>query len=578
MEFGTGRRGPGAVRGAAARRHARRQHALQAPGRRRGGVADHGAAGGRAAAGPSLRQGLVGPGRRRTACSPATAAGASRGSADERLRRHRHRQRRGRRHARPPPRPVRQAHPAARARRLAAARAAELAGPRRVRRQPLRLAGHLVRRARQAVPAAGPLLRRRRDEALRRRAVPAARGGLRRAAPPRRDLARVADRLRRDGAVLHAGRAALRGPRRARRGPDRAARPRRRTRSPRSATSRGSSSSPTTSRPPGYHPFHAPVRRPAERGGHAAQPLRALRDCDGFPCLVHAKSDAEVLGVRPALEHPNVTLLTERRGRAARDERAGTAVTGVVVDHGGERETYSADLVVVSCGAANSARLLLASATDAHPDGLANGSDQVGRNYMFHNSQAVLALSKEPNPTVFQKTLGLNDFYFGGARHRLPAGQHPDGRQVRRRRCTAARSRCRRGSRRSGRSRRSPATPSTSGSRPRTCRGPRTASRCATDGSVRLELHAEQRAAQAAAAARAQVDARRSCGMHHDHLIPRHAYLKNEIPVAGCAHQAGTCRFGDDPADVGARHATAARTRSTTCTSSTRASSRASAR
>ena len=92
---------------------------------------------------------------------------------------------------------------------------------------------------------------------------------------------------------------------------------------------------------------------------------------------------------------------------------AGTAVTGVVVERDGARETYTGDIVVVSCGAANSAKLLLASASDAHPNGLANGSDQVGRNYMFHNCVAVLALSKEPNPTVFQKTLGLNDFYFG---------------------------------------------------------------------------------------------------------------------------------------------------------------------
>ena len=101
---------------------------------------------------------------------------------------------------------------------------------------------------------------------------------------------------------------------------------------------------------------------------------------------------------------------------------AGTAVTGVVVDRDGERETVTGDLVVVSCGAANSAKLLLASATEAHPNGLANGSDQVGRNYMFHNSQAVLALSKEPNPTVFQKTLGLNDFYFGTSDFDFPMG------------------------------------------------------------------------------------------------------------------------------------------------------------
>ena len=81
---------------------------------------------------------------------------------------------------------------------------------------------------------------------------------------------------------------------------------------------------------------------------------------------------------------------------------------------GGEREVFRSDIVVVSCGAANTAKLLLMSANDKHPNGLANGSDQVGRNYMFHNSQAVLALSKEANPTIFQKTLGVNDFYLSG--------------------------------------------------------------------------------------------------------------------------------------------------------------------
>ena len=138
-------------------------------------------------------------------------------------------------------------------------------------------------------------------------------------------------------------------------------------------------------------------------------------NCDGFPCLVHAKSDAEVIAVRPALEHANVTLLTGAEAvrlecNAAghrRDRRRGQARAAA-------SETFRGDIVVVSCGAANSAKLLLASACDTHPHGLANGSDQVGRNYMFHNSQAVLALSKEENPTVFQKTLGVNDFYFSG--------------------------------------------------------------------------------------------------------------------------------------------------------------------
>ena len=138
---------------------------------------------------------------------------------------------------------------------------------------------------------------------------------------------------------------------------------------------------------------------------------------------MHAKSDAEVIAVRPALEHDNVTLLTKLdRALAEHERRRAPRSPEVVVERDGETETHTADIVVVSCGAANSARLLLASANDRHPNGLANGSDQVGRNYMFHNSQAVLALSKEPNPTVFQKTLGLNDFYLAGEEFDHPLG------------------------------------------------------------------------------------------------------------------------------------------------------------
>ena len=89
--------------------------------------------------------------------------------------------------------------------------------------------------------------------------------------------------------------------------------------------------------------------------------------------------------------------------------------------------------MALSAGASNSAKILLASANDAHPNGLANGSDQVGRNYMFHNCKAVVALAKEPNDTVFQKTLGINDFYFGAEDYDWPVGQDPDGGQVERR-------------------------------------------------------------------------------------------------------------------------------------------------
>ena len=173
----------------------------------------------------------------------------------------------------------------------------------------------------------------------------------------------------------------------------------------------------------GLHPFHAPCGILLDEGNPPYSKCVRCQNCDGFPCLVHAKSDAEVMSVRPALEYPNVTLVTGAEAVRLETNPAGTEVTGVVVTVDGQTETYQGNIVVVSCGAGNSAKLLLASANDAHPRGLANGSDQVGRNYMFHNSQAVLALSKEENPTIFQKTLGVNDFYLsGGADFEFPLG------------------------------------------------------------------------------------------------------------------------------------------------------------
>ncbi|HYN52240.1 MAG TPA: GMC family oxidoreductase, partial [Thermoleophilaceae bacterium] len=172
----------------------------------------------------------------------------------------------------------------------------------------------------------------------------------------------------------------------------------------------------------GHQPFHAPCGVMLNEADMAYSNCVRCPTCDGFPCLVHAKSDAEVLAVRPALEHPNVTLLTNARAVALHTNPAGTAVTEVAVEREGSMETVSGDIVVVSAGAANSAKLLLASATEKHPNGLSNRSDQLGRNYTFHNSQAVLALSKAENPTVFQKTLGLNDFYLGSEDFEYPLG------------------------------------------------------------------------------------------------------------------------------------------------------------
>jgi choline dehydrogenase-like flavoprotein len=286
----------------------------------------------------------------------------------------------------------------------------------------------------------------------------------------------------------------------------------------------------------GYQPFHAPCGVMRDDANPPFSTCVRCATCDGFPCLVHAKSDAEVLGVRPALEYPNVTLVTNARVVRLETDAAGTNITGVVAESG---ETFRGDIVVVSCGAANSAALLLAS-------GLANGSGQVGRNYMFHNSQAVLALSKDENPTVFQKTLGLNDFYFRG-----PDVDYPLGNIQMVGKSTA---------------------PMYRGEKPLETKLaptftldqvarhaidfwlstedlPRPENRVTLrgDGSIALSYTLSNEVP-----AKKLYDQLRSIlghlGLDHHHLIPRHAYLKNAIPVAGCAHQAGTCRFGTDPA------------------------------
>ena len=297
----------------------------------------------------------------------------------------------------------------------------------------------------------------------------------------------------------------------------------------------------------GLHPFHAPCGVMLDESNMPYSSCVRCSTCDGFPCLVHAKSDAEVLGVRPALEHPNVTLLRNAEAVALNTNPAGTAVTEVVVERDGTRESYSADIIVVSAGAANSAKLLLRSANEKHPNGLANGSDQVGRNYMFHNSQAVLAISKEPNPTVFQKTLGVNDYYFASDEWEFPMGNiQMVGKSV----------------------------PSMyRGEKPKITKLapfglslqevaehavdfwlstedlPRPENRVTVDGKGNLTL--SYKPSNDAARDRLLEQLRSllgHLGMHEHHLIPRWAYLENKIPVAGVAHQAGTARFGSDPA------------------------------
>src|SRR5215472_1854353 len=172
----------------------------------------------------------------------------------------------------------------------------------------------------------------------------------------------------------------------------------------------------------GLNPFHTPLGVMLDEKNPRLSPCIRCNTCDGFPCLVRAKSDAQVLCVDPALQYPNVTLLTNALVKRLETDSSGREVREVIVERNGVLETYSASIVVVSCGAINSAGLLLRSANDRHPNGLANSSDVVGRHYMGHTNSVLMAISTCPNPTVFQKTLGVNDFYFGSNDFPYPMG------------------------------------------------------------------------------------------------------------------------------------------------------------
>lgn len=172
----------------------------------------------------------------------------------------------------------------------------------------------------------------------------------------------------------------------------------------------------------GHRPFYLPVGIMLDESNPGKSRCIRCNTCDGFPCLVSAKADAQVVCVDPALEHSNVTMLTGAYVSRLETSDSGREVTRVHVERNGATETYSANVVVVSCGAINSAALLLRSASDKHRKGLANSSDVVGRHYMCHVNAVMLAISRCENPTIFQKTLGLNDFYFGADDWDYPMG------------------------------------------------------------------------------------------------------------------------------------------------------------
>jgi len=146
--------------------------------------------------------------------------------------------------------------------------------------------------------------------------------------------------------------------------------------------------------------------------------------CNSFPCKLHAKSDADVCCVRPALERPNVELWANTLAKRLITNADGTRVEAVDVERNGTTIRVESSLVVVSCGAVNSAALLLRSASDRHPNGLGNSSGLVGRRYMAHLATMMQGFHPfRKNPTVFQKTVAINDFYLRGPHTRYPLGQ-----------------------------------------------------------------------------------------------------------------------------------------------------------
>jgi choline dehydrogenase-like flavoprotein len=163
----------------------------------------------------------------------------------------------------------------------------------------------------------------------------------------------------------------------------------------------------------GWKPFSLPLGINLDQGRPVTSACIKCKTCGGYPCLLKAKSDARTIAIEPLLAAPNVSLLTGRKVVRLETDPTGRTVTEVVCQTQQGEERWTADLVVLAAGAANTAAVLLGSANAAHPQGLANGSDQVGRNYMFHTLTAMVSLTACDVDVTFPKTLAVNDFYWG---------------------------------------------------------------------------------------------------------------------------------------------------------------------
>jgi choline dehydrogenase-like flavoprotein len=290
----------------------------------------------------------------------------------------------------------------------------------------------------------------------------------------------------------------------------------------------------------GHRPFHTPLGVKLNERDPRRSPCIRCSTCDGHPCLINAKADAQTCAVDPALEFPNVTLMPETYVSRLETDASGRRITQVHVERKGAAQAFSADIVIVAAGAINSAALLLRSANDRHPRGLANGSDVVGRHYMGHINSVMLALSREPNPTIFQKTLSLNDYYFASPEWEFPMGHisfvgKTDGITL-----SAGAPPLVPGMTLEIMARHSLDFWLTSEDLP----DPQNRVTVNRDGKIVLEYtpNNEEGHRRLIAKLKSLLKA-----IDCTHVVPRQLFVGQRIPLAGVAHQNGTIRFGDDP-------------------------------
>ena len=293
----------------------------------------------------------------------------------------------------------------------------------------------------------------------------------------------------------------------------------------------------------GLRPFHVPLGIMLNEADPAKSRCIRCDTCDGFPCLLHAKSDAQVVCVDPALDYPNVSLMTNTTVTRLATSASGREVIGVEVQRGVEKTTelIAGDIVVSSCGAINSAALLLRSQNDRHPNGLANASGVVGRHYMGHINSVLLAISKTPNATVFQKTLAVNDFYFGDDAFRHPMGHISFVGKLDAVALSAGAPAIVPGMTLDLMAKHSLDFWLTSEDLP----DPQNRVTLDRDGNIVLSYTPNNEAGHKRLISRLE-GLLQHLDMHR-HLVPRNLFVGNRIPLAGVAHQNGTVRFGHDP-------------------------------